>query len=216
MKTRIGFSLIAILLAISACSLPNFGTDEGEQPTSSVLFQDDFSDPLSGWDRIEEAEGVTDYYDGKYRIYVGATNTDVWANPGLEFTDSFIEVEAMKAGGDNNNDFGVICRYQDGENFYFFVISSDGYYGIGKLSGGAQMLIGTQSMPPSEVILQGEGTNHIRAGCVGSTLTLIVNGETLAEYEDTEFTSGDVGLLAGSFINPGTEIYFDNFQVLHP
>ena len=78
------------------------------------------------------------------------------------------------------------------------------------------MLIGTQSMPPSEVIVQGEGANHIRAGCVDNTLTLIVNGETLAEYEDTEFTSGDVGLLAGSFTNPGTEIYFDNFQVLRP
>jgi len=216
MKTRIGFSLIVLLLVLSACSLPNFGLDEAEQPTRSVLFQDDFSDPLSGWDRIEEAEGVTDYHDGKYRIYVGATNTDVWANPGLEFTDSFIEVEATKIAGDNNNDFGLICRYQDGSNFYFFVISSDGYYGIGKLSGGTQMLIGTQSMPPSEVIIQGESTNHIKAGCVGSSLTLIVNGETLAEFEDTEFASGDVGLLAGSFTNPGTEIYFDNFQALRP
>jgi hypothetical protein len=216
MKTRIGFSLIALLLAITACLLPKFGSDEGNQPTSNVLFQDDFSDPYSGWDQIEEPEGVTDYHDGKYRIYVGATNTDVWANPGLEFTDSLIDVEATKVGGDNNNDFGVICRYQDGGNFYFFVISSDGYYGIGKLSGGTQMLIGTQSMPPSEVILQGENTNNIRAGCVGSTLTLIVNGETLAEFEDTEFTSGDVGLLAGSFSNPGTEIYFDNFQALRP
>lgn len=216
MKTRIGFSLLALLLTLSACSLPKFGPGEAEQPTSSVLFQDDFSDPLSGWARIEDAEDVTDYHDGQYMIYVGATNRDVWANPGLEFTDSFNEVEATKIAGDNNNVFGLICRYQDVENFYFFVISSDGYYGIGKMSGGTQMLIGTQSMPPSEIIVQGQGTNHIRAGCVGSTLTLIVNGETLAEYEDTEFTSGDVGLLAGSFNNPGTEIYFDNFQALRP
>lgn len=216
MKTRIGFSLLALLLTLSACSLPKFGPGEAEQPTSSVLFQDDFSDPLSGWARIEDAEDITDYHDGQYMIYVGATNRDVWANPGLEFTDSFNEVEATKIAGDNNNVFGLICRYQDVENFYFFVISSDGYYGIGKMSGGTQMLIGTQSMPPSEIIVQGQGTNHIRAGCVGSTLTLIVNGETLAEYEDTEFTSGDVGLLAGSFNNPGTEIYFDNFQALRP
>jgi hypothetical protein len=181
-----------------------------------VLFRDDFSNPSSGWDRVSVSEGVTDYAEGVYRILVNTSNTDVWANPGLNFSDARIEVDATKVGGDDNNDFGVVCRYKDNANFYFFVISSDGYYGIGKFVDGEQKLIGSESMPPSDKINTGNATNHLRADCVGNTLRLYVNDELLGEVEDSDFTSGDVGLIAGSFDQPGTDIHFDNFIVLKP
>lgn len=218
MKVRFIAVLSVLLAASTACSLiPSGGESEGdpEQP-SNVLFQDDFSDPSSGWDQISAEDGITDYIDGAYRIYVNSTNTDIWSNPGLNFSDAQIEVEAEKIGGDDNNDFGIVCRYKDTNNFYFFVISSDGYYGIGKILEGEQLLIGDESMPPSEEINQGNGTNHLRADCVGDTLRIHVNGVLLAEHQDDSFTSGDVGLLAGSFDNPGTDIHFDNFIVRQP
>lgn len=217
MKTRFVAILAVLLSASLACSVPFFstGTDSTEPP-SNILFQDDFSDPTSGWDRVNVEDGLTDYTDGVYRILVNAINTDIWSNPGLDFIDTQIEVDTRKVGGDDNNDFGVICRYQDFNNFYFFVISSDGYYGVGKVVNGDQQLIGVESMPPSEVINQGNANNHIRADCVGSKLAIHVNDEKLAEYDDTDFTSGDVGLLAGSFENPGTDIHFDNLKVSNP
>jgi hypothetical protein len=73
-----------------------------------------------------------------------------------------------------------------------------------------------ESMPPTDVVRQGNATNRIQAHCDGSTLRLVVNGELLAETMDEDLTSGDVGLLAGSFQNPGTDILFDNFVVLEP
>jgi len=216
MKVRSGIILPLLATLALACAIFPLGTEEEVQPENSVLFQDDFSDPLSGWDQVDVNDGVTDYVDGVYRIFVNTTNTDVWANPGLSFNDSYVEVMATKVAGDNNNDFGLICRYQDENNFYFFIISSDGYYGIGKVVNGEQLLIGNDSMPPSEVIRQGDESNHLRAGCVGSQLSLAVNGQMLAEYEDTDFVSGDIGLLAGSFENPGTDIHFDNLVVTKP
>jgi len=181
-----------------------------------VLFQDDFSDPSSGWDRVNVDDGVTDYADGAYRIYVNTSDSDVWANPGLKFDDVYVEVDATKIGGSDDNDYGVVCRYQDGDNFYFFVISSDGYYGVGKVLQGEQQLIGMDSMPPSEVIKKGNVTNHLRAGCVGSKLSLAINDQLLGEYDDTDFTAGDVGLVAGSFSEAGVDIHFDNFVVTKP
>ena len=181
-----------------------------------LLFQDDFSDAKSGWDSLSNEDGITDYDNGQYRILVNTTNTDVWANPGLNFTNTIIEVDATKASGDDNNDLGVICRYKDSNNFYFFVISSDGYYGIGKFKDGQQVLVGMESMPPTDAVRQGNATNHIQAECNGSTLRLVVNGQQLAETTDSDFTSGDAGLLAGSFENPGTDILFDNFIVREP
>ena len=206
-----------ILMAAFGCSTPLLTSEpESAALPSNVLFQDDFSDPSSGWDKVSGEDGLTDYIDGAYRIYVNAENTDIWSNPDLDFTDTQIEVEATKAGGDDNNDFGIICRYQDVNNFYFFIISSDGYYGLGKVANGEQQLIGDDSMPPSEVIKQGEATNLIRADCIGNQLSLHVNGVKLAEYGDTDFTSGDVGLMAGSFTVPGTDIHFKDFKVLKP
>jgi hypothetical protein len=200
----------------SVNSLNGEGAVTSQDEPERLLFQDDFSNPNSGWDSLHNEDGVTDYQNGQYRIFVNTTNTDVWANPGLNFTNTIIEVDATKVGGDDNNDLGVICRYKDDENFYFFVISSDGYYGIGKLKDGQQVLIGMESMPPTDVVKQGAATNHIQAVCDGSTLRLVVNGELLAETTDPDLTSGDAGLLAGSFEDPGTDILFDNFVVREP
>ncbi len=43
-----------------------------------------------------------------------------------------------------------------------------------------------------------------------------MNGILVAETQAAEFPSGDVGLIAGSYGQPGTEILFDNFSVLQP
>jgi len=202
----------AMVLAALACSS---GTEAEALPTG-VLFQDDFSDTSSGWDRVNVDEGVTDYENGIYRIFVNTDSTDVWTNPGLNFTDTIIEVEAEKVGGPDDNDFGVICRYEDTNNFYFFILSSDGYYGVGRVLDGVQELLGEAELMPSDEIKTGNVTNNIKADCVGSTLTLYANGTQLISVEDTALTSGDVGLLAGTFDTPGTDIYFDNFVVRQP
>jgi hypothetical protein len=52
--------------------------------------------------------------------------------------------------------------------------------------------------------------------CIGDTLTLFVNDQQLAQVRDNEFPSGDVGLIAGTYDTPGTDIRFDNFVVYKP
>ncbi len=215
---RPALALIVVLLSSLACQTLTGGgsPSAGGASGSQVLFQDDFSDSNSGWDSVRTEDGVTDYENGAYRIFVNTDNMDVWANPSLSFTDVHIEVDATKAGGPDDNDFGIICRYKDVDNFYFFIISSDGYFGIGKTVDGEQQLIGAESMDTSDAIRQGNATNHITVDCVGSTLSLSVNGTHLQTVEDADFSSGDVGLLAGTYDEPGTDILFDNFVVTAP
>jgi hypothetical protein len=214
MQSKLYFPLmiVMLLLAALACSTGI----ESEPLPDGVLFQDDFSDMSSGWDRVEDEVGIADYADGVYRIFVDTDNTDAWANPGLDFSDTVIEVEATKVGGPDDNDFGVICRYEDIDNFYFFIISSDGFYATGKVMDGVQELMGTSSMEPDDAIKTGNVTNNIQVDCIGSTLTLYANGKHLTTVEDDTFASGDVGLLAGTFDSPGTDIHFDNFVVRQP
>jgi len=215
------FPLLALSLACSLVSGPEIDVNEVVPEIESglgqsVLFRDDFSDTSSGWDRVDAAEGVTDYANGGYRIFVDQTEHDYWANPGLVFGDVQVEVDATKAAGPDDNDFGVICRYQDSDNFYSFLISSDGYYSTTKVANGTQEFLGSDNWLPTDAVNQGNATNRVRADCIGSSLTLWANGQLVHSASDSSFTTGDVGLIAGTFSEAGTDILFDNFVVLQP
>jgi len=216
-NTKLLLAGIVLLSALLACNTDDVPDDpQTITAEEDVLFQDDFSDPSSGWDRITNEEGTTDYVNGEYRFLINATHVDYWTNPGLDFWDVVVEVDAVKAGGPDDNDFGVICRYQNTDNFYFFLISSDGFYAIAKMEAGESAFIEPDQMYSSDAILQGEAANHLRAECVGSRLALAVNGVLVAETEDDTFADGDVGLIAGAFDEPGVDIRFDNFVVKKP
>jgi hypothetical protein len=180
------------------------------------MFQDDFSRTASGWDRYTDDTYQTDYEDGGYRIAIFTTDTNVWARPHLDFEDTLVQVLSTKLTGPDDNVFGVLCRYQDARNFYFFLMSSDGYCGIGIYQDGEEILLSSETMLPSEAINQGEATNHIRVDCIGEELSLYINGTLAAQAIATDWTRGDVGLIAGTYDKPGTDILFENFSVLVP
>ena len=223
MKRSNHFWLLASLLALLALACQVAGLPGGDTggntppPPVNILFQDDFSDVNSGWDRIQDADGINDYHEGGYRILVNLQNWYFWSNPGLNFTDVIIDVDATKIGGPEENDMGVICRYKDDANFYFITISSDGYYGVSKFVDSEQTLIGMDALQFNDTIIKlGSATNHIQVKCIGSSLTLSANGKVLADVTDTDFTAGDVGLIVGTYDNVGADILFDNFVVTKP
>jgi hypothetical protein len=213
MKSIRYFSIIFIL-ALSSLACFNTAT---QTPTSNVLFSDDFSNTDKKWDQVTDTSRTTDYYNNAYHIVVNDTNSDAWANPSKEsFTDTHIEVDATKNGGPDDNDFGIICRYTDINSFYYGIVSSDGYYSIMKMTSDGGKPLGSESMLESDSVTQGAATNHIRFDCVGSTLTLYVNGTQIAQQTDADYTTGNVGLIAGTFNTAGADILFDNFFVYKP
>ena len=186
-------------------------------PTPSLLFSDDFSDPSSGWPISNEPDYIDDYYNGVYRMVENQENTTSWAYPDdYSFTDVSIYVDATKNGGPDENDMGVICRFQDDDHFYFGLITSDGYYGIIKMTLGEFSVLGAEYLEYSDLINQGSATNHIRLDCIGDVLTLYANGNQLNLQTDAEYTHGNVGLIIGTYETPGTDILYDNFTVQQP
>lgn len=202
---------VGLALLIGGCSILRPEAGPGE-----VIYQDDFSRSNSGWDRYQDPTYSSDYQNGVYRLHVLTPDTDAWANPHLDVSDAQIEVDARKVGGSDHNVFGLLCRYQDPRNFYFFFISSDGYNGIGVMKDGTKQLLTDKSLLPSEAVAQGGALNHIRADCDGYALRLFVNGELVAEAQAAEWSSGDLGLIAGTYELGGTEVLFDNFSAVRP
>ena len=209
---------IAILgFALIACQLTSLASEFLDTPSGAVLFQDDFSAASSGWvDKSHEQFGTVDYFDGYYRIEVQGDHNMIWAGPGLNFTDIRLEADMIKVIGTTDDIFGLVCRATDEDNFYFFVISSDGYYGIGKMINGVQSLIDADGMHPSEIISQGKTINHLRADCIADRLELSINGQLVARVNDIDLPRGDIGLLAGNLHSQVNVVLFDNLSAIKP
>ncbi len=205
------FKILLLAVVVSACTTLTPKVNPGE-----VLFQDDFSRPSSGWDRYEDETYKSDYEDEMYIIMIQQQNTEAWALPGLSFKDVIINVESSKVAGPDNNVYGVICRYQDSGNFTFFLISSDGYTGIGAYINGEKELLSHPTLLPSDAVETDDGSNYLRAECVGEQLRLMVNGQLVAQAIAQNVIMGDVGLIAGSYQNSGVKIRFDNFSTVQP
>ena len=214
--------LLICALFTCACNLTNFASSilrNAATPTaqtSNVLFSDDFSDTSTGWDQGSSADGLTDYKDGTYRIRVETPNLYFWANPGRSYGNVSIEVDAAKVDGPEDNDFGLMCRYQDENNFYFARAASDGYYTIGKYAEGQLKFFLEDEWAITNVIKTGNSTNHLRLDCVGDKISFYINGNLMAEVSDDDFPTGDLGLIAGSYNTGGVEFAFDNFIVTRP
>jgi hypothetical protein len=180
-----------------------------------ILYQDDFSEPGSGWDVTTE-EGYTLGYDsGGYAITITQPNLTVWSPARQDFNDVRIEVDATKLTGPEDNYFGLLCR-MTGSNLYILFVGSDGMYGIYKIREGEFRQLTTGVVEEGGPILPGDSKNHLAAECVGDKLALYANEEWVAGATDDEFKSGDVGLLAATFDEQGVRILFDDFVVYKP
>ncbi len=211
--------LLSLVLALVGCAAPGQGSPASGAALSrpDALFADDFSNPSTGWETWSDANGsFVAYQNGGLRILVKDKQFDYWSRPPKRFGDTRIEVDAIKLSGPNDNDFGLICRYQDRNNFYAFLASSDGYAGILKVEEGKYKVLSGSELSYSEAIHQGEALNHMEADCAGQNLALLVNGQPIAQAQDAAFTAGEVGVIAGTNANPDVDMFFDNFIVSKP
>jgi hypothetical protein len=211
LATAIPRLLWLLVAALTSCTalLP-------EVMPGGVLFQDDFSRPVSGWDRYRDEVYEADYEDDAYRIRVITPQTLVWSLPGVDLQDVRVTVEVRSLGGSSNNLYGTICRYENAENFIFFLASSDGYAGIGRYEAGERILLTDESLLPTKSIQEGDAINLLAATCDGRSLTLEINGQLIAQAEVDEAASGDIGLLSGTYDTGDTVIEFDNFSATLP
>ncbi|MBN2044111.1 MAG: hypothetical protein JW757_03745 [Anaerolineales bacterium] len=211
-KLALFISVIAI--AALACS---FGAEDSGSTGggADILFEDDFSNPESGWDRFNDGEGYTDYENGTYKIGVYTDTLFYWANPYRNFNDVIIEVQAQKITGGDDMQYGIICRHEDVDNWYAMIISGDGYAAIRKRYQGSELEFITDWAQVS-AINTGNAANNLRAECIGNQISLYVNGTLAVSVVDSDLTSGDAGLMAGTFEQTSTEVLFDNFVVRKP
>lgn len=212
------FLLILPLLGITlACTtFTNFIAPAPSATPVTVLFEDsEFSNSCY----LESSDAVQrSVQDGRYIMHVTSPSYIAWSDcTGTEFTDFILEADATPLSGPENNAFGVVFRYGlDADEFYAFVISSDGYYALtvdGSQHAKAEYLVEWTKTP---AIQTGNQTNHIKVMARGDSIKYFVNDQQLGEIQDSRFSSGTIGFITGSIEEGGVQVAFDNLKVLQP
>ena len=213
--------LIGLVPLLTACGVFPLGeTGPDACDTNGALFADDFEGEQDcGWIQYNRGGAVANIENGVMRISTSSPGEIWWTNPVRTFDDAIIDVNATQLGGSSDNAYGLICRYQDEENFYLFLISGDGYYVIGKYHSGEDRvtyLTEDGQYIASDVINQDQAMNNIQASCIGNELSLSVNGVPLLTVFDSQFSSGDIGLAVSTLQQGTVEIAFDDLKVFAP
>lgn len=218
MRKNLIIFVIIFTFLISGCQVYQSMQPINESATSgTMLFSDDFTSNENSWGTSGKNIGEIVFVFEGLDIKVNTPNSLLWTVTADQFRDTQIEVDGVLLGGPTDDTFGVICRFQDNEHFYGFLLSHDGYYGIFKMDGGNMLLADSQAgLRYSDAIRQGGVVNHIQAVCQGDTLRLTVNDTLLSEVQDSSYAQGQMGLIVGTYEDAGTEVFFDNLQVYQP
>lgn len=209
---KIVLVLSVLILASLACAMPRINLPG----KSNVIFSDDFNNPdSSSWDTITSDFSSIAYEDDRIvmELTAGGMNLRTRTNR-VNVADVSIEVDSYKLSATDENDQGVLCRVQDDMNFYSFAFGTDGYVNLIKRVNGEFTKLYGAFLDKS---ITSGAENHLRVDCIGSILTLYINGQKIVAVEDTSLSnSGDVGLFTGSYDPVPVRIAYDNFVVRNP
>lgn len=196
-------------------------TPEPEPTQRTVIWEDDFSDVESGWERYRHFDGTLDYLEEEevYQMQVLSEDTLWWVWIEEDWFDVGLSVEAWQVGGLEGSLYGLMCRYDPNTNEgYVFLINTEGQAGLGTIG----RVFNFEAIPGGElttfdVIQTGlNAKNTIEAVCVGEELKMYVNGELLFDLPATGYAGGDIGFSTVTLVGDGIDVYFDNLIVFEP
>lgn len=208
------------LLALSGCSvIENLQYSQDKLPWKSsgeVLLADDFGDDSSGWEIVNNVYELKGYSDDGYLISINNKGGRSISTSGLQFSDVDIQVETRKLTGSNDSYLGIVCRYQDNQNYYRFFVTPDGYAGIVSVVNGESSTLPSGKMRYNHDVIQDDGSNLLEVSCVGSQLKLIVNDKLAVSAEDDQLEQGDIGIFAETGQDGAGSFIFNHFIATKP
>ncbi len=178
-----------------------------------VSLQDDFSNADSGWETFDREAGWGEYSNDAYRIQVKQENTILWAVLGKKYSDVVVEVKTSLISPTGTGDWGLFCRYNGADHYYWFAVTEEGFFGIFLRAEGR--IVPLLDWQFSRAITRYRPIT-LTAACLGDKLSIGVDGKILGSVMDTTWTEGDIGLAAGTWDEAGLVVGFDDLVVRAP
>ena len=200
---------------------------------TKVIFEDDFSNPSTGWSTLSDSDGNLQYIKGGYLITCNNSKFTIQGyNESIpEIADCVIEVAVTPTVLSSNTAIcGVKFRRQDDDNQYNFVMCPSLqmwglYQGIAKKSTALREIAIS-----NDLVLKFPNSNSVKIICQNKTISLFLNDKSLGVYNGSLNSKGKITLYA-TYVDLSNSTYslyslpalkakgefiFDNFKVSVP
>lgn len=171
-------------------------------------FTGDFSD--------EFATGSQLITNGTYRWEMKAhQSVGWWAFPDVSpVSDFYLTVEAKQVSGPESSSYGIVFRMVDDANYYVFLISDNGQFGLSLLHNNQwKTLIDwtrTSAIQPGKV-------NRLTVSAEGSYFVFFISDQFVSEMSDSQLSRGIAGVVVELYnANDAAIFEFDNFELRTP
>ena len=94
----------------------------GKQYREEEAIFDDFSSTALGWPEYNDGITVLQYEDGAYSFQINEGDYYDWVYAPVDFWPNAIQFEVWGEPGPQEGTFGVMCQYQDENNYYYVEI----------------------------------------------------------------------------------------------
>lgn len=179
-------------------------------PAISVL--DSFDVVTGDWAETQQSNFNLAQGDSSFTIEIFKEHFTAWSlYDDLILGDVIILTTAMRTS-EGQGAYGIVFRYQDVNNFYYFRLDDDGYFEIGKRVEGEFVPLSGPTF--TEAILKNGEYNKLALIVAGDIFHAFINLEEVATVIDGEFDSGQLGMMASSPL--GTTDFraeFDDFSI---
>jgi hypothetical protein len=220
MKFKYGFGpgLICLLTISMFCCIM---TCLAFQPVNEAItrdkpsYEENFSTSKNSFFGSYSDDISSNYFEnGKYHIEIFQMNSSSAYFARTMPTNFTLEVEATQVSGPDDNGYGVILESENLKNYYYFLISSDGYYRIARFINTIWLVESMNNWNKSDAILTGNATNLINIICNKGNFSFYVNDQYVGGFNDDYSDAKMIGLIAETENTPGTVIIgFDNLKV---
>jgi len=186
----------------------------------SVLYQDDFTNPATGWAVAEFDNYFIGYHEPEsYHVEIKSPHSKapVVGIPESEthnYPDATIELQVLTVAGrtaaDGDYRYGLVFR-RSGDQYYAFAISpTTKKWEVFKSS-------------PSGIVPLKEGVEDsihaldvddlLRVDAQGPNFLFSINDRLVGQLTDTDYPEGEIGLYAENFENTTTHVHFNTLTV---
>ncbi|MGB7875217.1 MAG: SH3 domain-containing protein [Anaerolineales bacterium] len=189
------------------------------QPQTQVLFEDDFTDPSSGWPQENYDNYFIGYHEPDYyHVQVQSPNDKTLVPvPGKPvFEDATIEVKVFtdldNTAEDGDYLYGVVLR-RSGDQYYAFTISpyTQKWYVLKSSINTLEVL-----REGSDDSIQGmslETQDTLRVDAKGSSLFFHINDRLVDQFSDTSYASGEVAFFVQTFDRARIHAHFNSISI---
>jgi hypothetical protein len=189
-----------------------------------VLYEDDFSNPDSGWPVVDVDNYRFGYHPPDfYHVEVKSPHDTLTVFRGMNNGDASVETTALvdhTTTDTGDYHYGLALRRAGGRYYAFTVSPRKKAWQIAKHSPTGVKVLAEGSVDT----LQGfapkgvtpDKKDDLRVDAVGSNFTFFINGQNVARVSDGEYASGDVGFIVETVDESLVHVHYDSLVISKP